>query len=115
MEAGDANRRWAELLGRWAIPDSLIATAPASPYFFDPQVFIGAADEALARNGDTVSDAAAREALVAGGSVLDVGVGAGAASLRLGPARVTGVDPNRVLLDAFAERAARLGIAAVAL
>ena len=110
QQAGDANRRWAEMLGRWAIPDTLVASAPVSPYFFDPKVFIDAADEALERDADTPSDAVAREALPAGGSVLDVGAGAGAASLRLGPAQVRAIDPSRDLLDAFAERAARLGI-----
>jgi hypothetical protein len=37
-------------------------------------------------------------------------VGAGAASLRLGAGHVIGVDPRRMLLDAFAERAERLGV-----
>lgn len=105
-----ANRRWAESLAGWAIPDALVTTAAESPYFFDPKVFVAAADEALARKEDTPSDRAAREALPAGGSVLDVGVGAGAASLRLGAGRVVGVDVSRELLDAFAEHAARRGI-----
>ena len=111
-DTGDANRRWAEALARWAIPDALVAAAPESPYFFDSKVFAGAADEALAREEDTPSDRVARDALPPGGTVLDVGVGAGAASLRLGAARVVGVDVSRELLDAFAERAARLGIEA---
>jgi hypothetical protein len=41
-----------------------------------------------------------------------VGCGAGAASLRLHPARVTGVDPSAPLLAAFTEDAERLGISA---
>lgn len=106
------NEQWGEMLARWAIPEELIAQAPASPYFFDPAVFVAAADEALARDADTPSDAVAREALPPDGTVLDVGCGAGAASLRLAPARIVGVDPNAVLLDAFAERAHRLGIEA---
>jgi hypothetical protein len=99
------------MLSQWAIPDHLIATAQDSPYFFDPAVFIGAADEAIARPDDTVSDRRAREALPDGGTVLDVGVGAGAGSLRLGARNVIGVDPSEILLDAFVERAAGLGIA----
>ena len=99
------------MLSRWAIPDDLIAAAPASPYFFDPAVFVHAADQAIARADDTVSDRTAREALPPNGTVLDIGVGAGAASLRLGAARVIGVDPSSVLLDAFVERAAHLGTA----
>ena len=98
------------MLAAWAIPDELVAAAPESPYFFDPAVFVNAADEALARPEDSLSDRVAREALPSGGDVLDVGAGAGAASLRLAAARIVAVDPNRVLLDAFAERATRLGI-----
>jgi hypothetical protein len=99
------------MLGRWAIPEELVASAPASPYFFDPAVFTAAADDAVLRDRDTPSDRVAREALPAHGTVLDVGVGAGAASLRLGADRIIGVDPNPTLLDAFAQRAERLGCA----
>jgi SAM-dependent methyltransferase len=113
-ERDDANRRWSALLAAWAIPEALIAAAPASPYFFDPTVFTAAADEAMARADDTVSDRAAREALPPGGTVLDVGVGAGAASLRLGAPRIIGVDASGPMLAAFTDRAARLGIAATA-
>src|SRR5215472_8886985 len=96
-DTSDANQRWAQMLSRWAIPEAIVASAPATPYFFHPQVFIDAADEALARTDDTPSDAAAREALPAGGTVLDVACGAGAASLRLHPGRVVGVDPSAPL------------------
>jgi SAM-dependent methyltransferase len=100
---------WAAMLAAWAIPEDLVAAAPESPYFFDPEVFIAAADEALARSEHTASDLAAREALPEGGSVLDVGAGAGAASVRLGAAQVTGVDPSGTLLAAFADRLAVTG------
>jgi SAM-dependent methyltransferase len=98
------------MVSEWAIPEDLVKSAPESPYFFDPQVFIDAADEAIARGDDTPSDAAAREALGAGGSVLDVACGAGAASLRLAPAAITGIDPSSALLEAFSARAAALHI-----
>jgi SAM-dependent methyltransferase len=111
----DANQRWASLLGAWAIPAEIIGAVLESPYFFDPLVFVAAADEAIARTDDSPSDRAAREVLPQGGRVLDVGVGAGAASVRLRPASIVGVDANRVLLDAFVERASRLGIDAVAI
>jgi hypothetical protein len=110
-ETTTIDQQWSEMLSRWAIPDELIAAASASPYFFDPAVFAEAADEAIARPEDSVSDRAAREALPPNGTVLDIGVGAGAASLRLGAARVIGVDPSRVLLDAFVQRAVRLATA----
>ena len=105
------NDRWQQMLAGWAIPTELMAQAPESPYFFDPTVFTIAADAAMARTDDTASDAVARAALPTAGTVLDVGVGAGAASLRLRPGHITGVDPSTVLLAAFAERATTLGIA----
>ena len=115
VESGSANARWAETLSRWAIPDDLVAVAPEPPYFFDPRVFIDAADEAARRGEDTPSDEVARDALPVGGVVLDVGVGAGAASLRLGAARVIGVDPSPAMLDAFTKRASRLAVEATAI
>jgi SAM-dependent methyltransferase len=103
---------WADLLAAWAIPEAIVQQAPESPFFFDPVVFIVAADDAVKRRDDSPSDAAARAALGRNGSVVDVGVGAGAASLRLHPTAIVGVDPNTELLDAFVERAERLGIRA---
>lgn len=88
----EANRAWAERLAGWAIPDDLVAATSESPFFSDPSVCVRAADEALARPDDTPSDPAARAALPNGGTVLDVGVGAGPASLRLDPDRNIGVD-----------------------
>ena len=110
MVVAKANQDWAEMLSGWAIPDELVAGAPAPPFFFDPLVFTAAADEALARSEDTPSDVLARDALPAGGTVLDVACGAGAASLRLRPGRLVGVDPSEPLLEAFIERAEQLGI-----
>jgi SAM-dependent methyltransferase len=111
-EPGDANGRWAKMLADWAIPQQIVAAAPEPPYFFDPQVFIAAADQAVSRTDDTPSDSAARDVLTAEGTVLDVGCGAGAASLRLHPAGVTGVDPSTPLLTAFTARATASGIEA---
>jgi hypothetical protein len=115
-DPGDAaNRRWAAALSLWAIPDDLVAAAAETPYFFSPTVFAAAADAALDRADDTVSDAVAKEALPDGGTVLDVGVGAGAASLRLPAGHVIGVDPDAELLEAFTARAARGGIRSTAI
>jgi SAM-dependent methyltransferase len=113
VDAATANRRWGELLARWAIPEPIVAAAAASPYFFDPKVFVAAADQAIGREHDTPSDAAAREALPEAGSVLDVGAGAGAGSLRLASraGEITGLDASGELLAAFAARARRLGVA----
>jgi SAM-dependent methyltransferase len=99
------------MLAMWAIPDRILDAAPESPYVFPAAVFAASADEAVARERATPSDTAAREALPPGGSVLDVGSGAGAASLPLGAGHVTAVDSSRELLDAFAQRAGALDLA----
>jgi SAM-dependent methyltransferase len=109
-KVAELNQRWEQLLAGWAIPKEFIERAPESPYFFDPTVFTAAADEAVDRAGDSASDLVAREALPEGGSVLDVGAGAGAASLRLKPGQLTAVDPSATLLEALAARASKLGI-----
>src|SRR2546426_789904 len=53
------------------------------------------------------------EALPEGGSILDVGCGAGAASLPLSSraGELIGVDTSNEMLDAFRERAERGGVA----
>jgi SAM-dependent methyltransferase len=103
------------MLADWAVPEEILAAAPGSPFFFDPRSFIGAAEEAVNRRADTPSDAVAREVLPAGATVLDVGCGAGAASLRLRPARVIGVDQSTPLLEAFSDGARRAGVDAEAI
>ena len=100
------------MLNRWSIPDRLIAAAAESPYFFDPKVFIDIAHDSVARRHDTASDAVARESLVVSGTVLDVGVGSGAASLRLRPGHIVGVDLSGELLAAFAHLARQQNIPA---
>lgn len=106
---GEANRRWREQLGGWAIPEHILAVAPEPPWGFDVQLFSRIADAALAQGG--VSHERAREALPDGGVVLDVGCGAGAASLPLVPpaARLVGVDESPGMLEVFATRAPQLG------
>lgn len=106
---GEAAARWAGALGRWAIPKEILAAAPASPHGFPVDVFARAADEAPSR--DTPSRQRALEALGDGGSVLDVGCGAGAAGLALVPRarRLVGVDESDSMLEAFAERASAAG------
>lgn len=99
-----AQERWAGLLAAWALPEELIARAPEHPYRFDVARFARFADEA--RPGCDPSQLRAREALPEGGVLLDIGCGAGAASLPLIPpaAHVTGVDPQDDMLEAFRER-----------
>jgi SAM-dependent methyltransferase len=111
-ETTSAAERWRSLLAARAIPPSILEAAPASPYGFPVDVFSHIADDALAAPLDP-SARRAGEALPDGGELLDVGCGAGTASLPLAPnaARVTGVDESSDLLDAFARRARRLGVA----
>lgn len=96
--AGTAARRWRELLEARAIPDHVLAAAPADPYRQPPERF--AAPEVP---DDTPSRRAGLALLEPGGTVLDVGCGAGAASLALRPpaTHVTGLDDATDMLAAF--------------
>ena len=106
---------WADHLAAWAIPQPLLDRATDSPWVLPRQVFARRADQQMADPiGASYRDAAA--ALTRPGAVLDVGAGAGAASLplagRTAVTHVTAVDSNERLLDAFGQRAARLGLPA---
>src|SRR2546430_17593255 len=84
--------RWANALAEWAIPPEILARAPVSPWEFPPGVLERRADRAATPR--TPSDRVAAAALPAAGAVLDVGCGAGAASLPLagGASLPAGVD-----------------------
>jgi len=102
--------QWAGNLADWAIPPEILAQATASPWDFPPGVFERRADRAITRS--TASTRAAREALPKQGSVLDVGCGAGAASLPLADRASTlvGVDTDARSLNEFRTRAEALGV-----
>jgi SAM-dependent methyltransferase len=102
--------RWRDQLAEWAIPPEILAHAPESPWTFSVDVFARRADAAVAT--DTPSSRAAKEALPTGGSVLDVGCGAGAASLPLAEraGRITGIDTSAGMLDAFRAKAEAAGV-----
>jgi SAM-dependent methyltransferase len=112
-ETGPAGRRWSEGLAGWAIPGEILAAAPESPWTFPTELFASRADAST--DSLTVSNRRALEALPEGGSVMDVGCGAGAASLPLaGKARtLIGVDVSNEMLQAFEERASRTGAEAL--
>ena len=103
MSADRASVRWADELAAWAIDPEILAAAPESPYGFPPEVF-------AVGQYPTSSPMAelAGEALRPGGSVLDVGAGAGAASLGIVPAggHLHAVDSQLSMLQAL-EAAAR--------
>jgi len=99
--------RWANALGEWALPAEILAQAAGSPWAHPVKQFADRADDAASHPGGWSYERAA-SALPPGGSVLDVGVGAGAASLPLArrAALVTGVDADPRMLEAFTERIA---------
>ena len=105
---GAAESRWREQLAAWAIPDEILAQASADPWKLTPNLF--PAPEVPPP--DNPSFRAAREALGDGGTVLDVGVGGGAASLPLAPpaSLIIGVDQSEDMLKAFTATAKERGI-----
>lgn len=105
---------WAEALRSWAIPQAILDAAPEQPWRFPPAVFAWTPERAATEKRImTTSRRRALEALPDGGSVLDVGVGGGRASLPLVPpaAFITGVDSSAELLAAFEEAAQRESVA----
>lgn len=102
---------WRQSLESLALPPELVASAPESPWGFAVSLFDKLADEAMATQ--TPSRRAATALLGDGGAVLDVGCGGGAASMPLVPlARwVIGADESAAMLEAFAARGDRLGVA----
>lgn len=104
--------RWRAALAGWAIPDHVLAAAPEPPWGLPPSLFARRTAQALEHGANDPSRRRALEALPEGGTVLDVGVGAGAASLPLAPPAglVVGVDEGAAMLAAFAAAAERLGV-----
>lgn len=102
--------RWRTDLESWAIPEEILAAAPESPWGFPPGIFREAAARAIEAERSP-THRRALDALPRGGSVLDVGAGAGAASLPLAPpaARIVAVDQSRRMLDEL-RRLATAGI-----
>jgi SAM-dependent methyltransferase len=106
-----AAERWASALDEWAIPDHILASVQESPWSLAPWIFRRRVEEF--GDADTPSRRRALEVLPDGGTVLDVGVGAGAASLPLihRAGLIIGVDENQKMLEAFVEEATRRKIA----
>ena len=111
----NAVERWGGALGGWGIPEEILARAPESPWIYPIELFRRRAEAALITE-PTPSVLRAAESLPEGGTVLDVGVGAGAASLPLAPraSRITGVDTSEGMLEAFRHAAADAPVEAFA-
>jgi hypothetical protein len=102
-----AARRWALALEEWAIPEEILASAPASPWGFPPEFFADGARRALAEPLTPTHQEITR-AMPGGGVLLDVGSGAGAASVPVAPpaGRIVAVDQDPAMLEALADLAA---------
>jgi SAM-dependent methyltransferase len=104
---------WRGDLAAWAIPEHISAAVTESPWVLPRQVFARRADR-LAGTPSGPSYDLAWAALDPPGSILDVGAGAGAASLPLlaRATDLTAVDSDAAMLALLAERAAAQGISA---
>ncbi len=102
-----AAAHWAQALAEWALPEAILAAAPEAPYGFAPHVFVEVARAAL-DSPPTPTHRRVVEALPPGGTLLDVGCGAGAASLPVAPParRIVAVDQDARMLDALVGLAA---------
>jgi SAM-dependent methyltransferase len=102
--AGGKLERWRRLNEDRVIPTPILAAAPEPPFGFSPERFALRTRELLDRPPD-LATRRALEALPGGGTVLDVGVGTGSASLCLVPPapRVMGVDISEGMLARFVE------------
>jgi SAM-dependent methyltransferase len=109
---GTAADRWRADLLAWAIPDEILSKAPEDPWSFPVELFVARAEASTERL--TFSNEAALVALPEGGTVLDVGCGAGGASMPLArrAGLLIGVDSGEEMLAAFAEQAANAGVQA---
>jgi SAM-dependent methyltransferase len=102
----DLLTRWRDDLAAWAIPEHITRAVTESPWVLPRQVFARRADRLRhAPAGPSYERECA--ALDPPGTVLDVGAGAGAASLPLVPqaTALAAVDADPVMLELLAERA----------
>jgi SAM-dependent methyltransferase len=108
---GEALARWERDLAAWALPERITAAVTESPWATPVDVFARRADRAIAAP-EGASWQRAAEALGPSGSIVDVGAGAGAASLAHAAhlTELTAVDTDESILDALVARAAALSL-----
>lgn len=113
--ATGALERWREQLDGWAIPAEILAAAPESPWGFPVGLFRSRAERAGSAPA-TPSNREAARFLPAGGTVLDVGAGGGAASLPLAASagRLVAVDESAGMVASFLAAAEAAGVPAEA-
>jgi SAM-dependent methyltransferase len=106
----DPMDRWSAALAARAIPPEILGAAPESPWAYPTEPFRARAARAIAEP-PTPTTLRAKEALPAGGTLLDVGCGSGATSLPLAPeaGRLIGVDSSAAMLETFREAAEATG------
>lgn len=102
---GQAEDTWAQQLAAWAIDPDILAAAPESPYGFPSGLF-------GTQTGAESTHRAISEALPAGGSLLDIGCGGGAASIPVAPraGSLLGVDSSEAMLTAYSTAASAAGV-----
>jgi SAM-dependent methyltransferase len=112
-ELAELLARWRDDLVGWAIPEHITASVTDSPWVLPRQVFARRADRLSSTPGGP-SFQCAWAALDPPGTVLDVGAGAGAASLPLARriTALTAVDTDAEMLRLLAQRADELGLQA---
>jgi hypothetical protein len=96
----------------WVLPDAVLNAAPVSPWGFPSEPFRTRAERATP-GALSFANRRARDALGVGGTVVDVGVGAGAASLPLVGrcSLIVGVDASAEMLAEFRHQAERVNVA----
>jgi SAM-dependent methyltransferase len=96
--------QWKSDLSGWGVPEAIVKAAPEEPWVFPTHLFAGRAKrQVVDRAGPSYRRA--EEALPVGGTVIDVGSGAGAASLPLATkaSRITAVDADPGMLSSLSE------------
>lgn len=104
-----ASEKWKSDLALWAIPQEILDQAVEKPWIHPPALF-----EVPEVIQDSLSHQRAREAVPAGGSVLDIGCGGGIGAFAITPpaSHVIGVDEQEAMLQLFANNAERYGVTA---
>lgn len=108
-----ATQAWRRELEAWAIPPELMAAVDASPYEWPVELFRRRAEADRSDPVEPVTRTLVRRLLGAGGSLLDVGAGAGRACLPLAAegTRVVAVEKDPGMAAELRRAAAEAGIA----